>query len=116
MRLNLSCFRKSPLQCPPLRIRSKCTPIVFVSVLPLTLLRPIQETSQNHRYFQSPTPTPECALSHIPEVVSADDLPKNSAVHLLDPLAVVTVDEEQVYTTNTVKKTLNPIWNQSLDV
>ena len=33
-----------------------------------------------------------------------------------DPFAVATVDGEQTQTTNVIKKTLNPYWNESFDL
>jgi E3 ubiquitin-protein ligase NEDD4 len=33
-----------------------------------------------------------------------------------DPFAVATVNGEQTQTTNVIKKTLNPYWNESFDL
>ncbi|KAI8607600.1 C2 domain-containing protein [Chytriomyces sp. MP71] len=49
-------------------------------------------------------------------VVAADGLVKREVFRLPDPFAVITVNGEQTKTTQVVKKTLNPYWNESFDL
>ncbi|KAI6039009.1 hypothetical protein EDC04DRAFT_2568944, partial [Pisolithus marmoratus] len=49
-------------------------------------------------------------------VVGADGLSERDVFHLPDPFAVITVDAEQTRTTNVIKKTLDPYWNESFDI
>ncbi|KAI9144726.1 hypothetical protein BKA69DRAFT_1122162 [Paraphysoderma sedebokerense] len=49
-------------------------------------------------------------------VVAADGLYKREVFKLPDPFAVVTVDGEQTKTTQCVRRTLNPYWNESFDL
>ncbi|KAJ3272680.1 hypothetical protein HDV01_005316 [Terramyces sp. JEL0728] len=49
-------------------------------------------------------------------VVSANGLYKRDVFRLPDPFAVVTIDGEQTHSTGSVKKTLNPYWNETFDL
>ena len=46
-------------------------------------------------------------------IVAADSLIKRDFFKLPDPFAVVTVDGAQTHSTNVIKRSLNPYWNQS---
>jgi Ca2+-dependent lipid-binding protein len=46
-----------------------------------------------------------------------DSHPANvTATGFPDPFAVATINGEQTRTTNVIKKTLNPYWNESFDL
>ncbi|EIW81058.1 HECT-domain-containing protein [Coniophora puteana RWD-64-598 SS2] len=47
---------------------------------------------------------------------AANALTRRELFGMPDPFAVVSVDSSQTYTTQTVKKSLNPSWNQPFDV
>ncbi|KAJ7896056.1 E3 ubiquitin-protein ligase NEDD4 [Mycena olivaceomarginata] len=47
---------------------------------------------------------------------SANGLVKRDILGLPDPFAVLTVDGEQTNKTALVRKTINPVWNEHLDV
>ncbi|EUC64466.1 C2 domain present in smad ubiquitination-related factor (smurf)-like protein, putative, partial [Rhizoctonia solani AG-3 Rhs1AP] len=49
-------------------------------------------------------------------VVAADGLAKRDLFGLPDPFAVITVDNEQTHSTSSIKKTINPYWNENFDV
>ncbi|KAG2133811.1 uncharacterized protein EDB93DRAFT_1173568 [Suillus bovinus] len=49
-------------------------------------------------------------------VFAASSLVKREVFSLPDPFAVVSVDNDQTYTTSTVKKSLSPTWNQHFDI
>ncbi|KAG6377151.1 hypothetical protein JVT61DRAFT_1203 [Boletus reticuloceps] len=49
-------------------------------------------------------------------VLAANSLVKREVFSLPDPFAVVSVDGDQTYTTNAVKRTLSPAWNQHFDI
>ncbi|KAG1715721.1 hypothetical protein ID866_1437 [Astraeus odoratus] len=49
-------------------------------------------------------------------VLAANSLVKREVFSLPDPFAVVTVDGDQTYTTNAIKRTLSPTWNQHFDI
>lgn len=49
-------------------------------------------------------------------VLAANSLVKREVFSLPDPFAVVSVDGDQTYTTNTIKRTLSPAWNQHFDM
>jgi Ca2+-dependent lipid-binding protein len=49
-------------------------------------------------------------------VLAANSLVKREVFSLPDPIAVVSVDSDQTYTTNAIKRTLSPAWNQHFDV
>ncbi|KIJ62633.1 hypothetical protein HYDPIDRAFT_176429 [Hydnomerulius pinastri MD-312] len=49
-------------------------------------------------------------------VLAANSLVKREVFSLPDPFAVVSVDGDQTYTTNTTKRTLSPAWNQHFDI
>ncbi|KAJ3406591.1 hypothetical protein HDU80_010889 [Chytriomyces hyalinus] len=61
-----------------------------------------------------PIDIPLQAISN--DIVAADGLVKREVFRLPDPFAVVTVNGEQTKTTQVVKKTLNPYWNESFDL
>ncbi|RKP10065.1 E3 ubiquitin-protein ligase RSP5 [Thamnocephalis sphaerospora] len=46
-------------------------------------------------------------------VIAADSLYKRDVFRFPDPFAVITVDGEQTCTTQVIKRTLNPYWNES---
>ncbi|KAF8497183.1 C2 domain-containing protein, partial [Russula emetica] len=46
----------------------------------------------------------------------AEGLAKHDVFRLPDPFAVITVDSAQTHTTNVIKKTLNPYWNEYFNV
>jgi E3 ubiquitin-protein ligase NEDD4 len=46
-------------------------------------------------------------------VIAADSLYKRDVFRHPDPFAVITVDGEQTCTTQVIKRTLNPYWNES---
>jgi Ca2+-dependent lipid-binding protein len=49
-------------------------------------------------------------------VLAANSLVKREVFSLPDPFAVVSVDGDQTYTTNAIKRTLSPAWNQHFDM
>ena len=49
-------------------------------------------------------------------VVAAHGLAKPDVFSLPDPFAVITVDSGQIHTTDVIKKTLNPNWDEHFDV
>ncbi|KAI6042697.1 hypothetical protein EDC04DRAFT_2657897 [Pisolithus marmoratus] len=49
-------------------------------------------------------------------VLAANSLVKRELFSLPDPFAVVSVDGNQTYTTNAIKRTLTPTWNQYFDI
>ena len=49
-------------------------------------------------------------------VGSANGIAKRYLYSLPDPFAVLSVDDTQIHTTVTAKKTLNPAWNDTFDV
>ncbi|KAI6114349.1 hypothetical protein F5141DRAFT_706205 [Pisolithus sp. B1] len=49
-------------------------------------------------------------------VLAANSLVKREVFSLPDPFAVVSVDSDRTYTTNTIKRTLTPTWNQHFDI
>lgn len=49
-------------------------------------------------------------------VLAASSLVKREVFSQPDPFAVVSVDVNQTYTTNTIKRTLIPTWNQHFDI
>ncbi|KAI5989086.1 hypothetical protein EDD15DRAFT_2286487 [Pisolithus albus] len=49
-------------------------------------------------------------------VLAANSLVKREVFSLPDPFAVVSVDSHRTYTTNTIKRTLTPTWNQHFDI
>ena len=49
-------------------------------------------------------------------VLAANSLVKREVFSLPDPFAVVSVDGDQTYTTNAVRRTLSPAWNQHFDM
>ncbi|KIW05359.1 uncharacterized protein PV09_03875 [Verruconis gallopava] len=49
-------------------------------------------------------------------IIAADGLYKRDVFRFPDPFAVATVNGEQTRTTNVIKKTLNPYWNESFDL
>lgn len=49
-------------------------------------------------------------------ILAANSLVKREVFSLPDPFAVVSVDADQTYTTNPVKKSLSPAWNQHFDI
>jgi len=51
-----------------------------------------------------------------PPVLSGSGLPKRKLFRLPDPFVVVSVDGVEKFATKTVKKSLNPFWNESFDV
>lgn len=51
-----------------------------------------------------------------PPVLSASGLPKRNLFRLPDPFVVVSVDGVEKFASSTVKKSLNPFWNDFFDV
>lgn len=51
-----------------------------------------------------------------PLVLSASGLPKRNLFRLPDPFVVVSVDGAEKFASSTVKKSLNPFWNEHFDV
>ena len=51
-----------------------------------------------------------------PPVLSASGLPKRNLFRLPDPFVVVSVDGVEKFASSTVKKSLNPFWNEHFDV
>lgn len=49
-------------------------------------------------------------------VLSASGLPKRNLFRLPDPFVVVSVDGVEKFASSTVKKSLNPFWNEHFDV
>ncbi|KIN06583.1 hypothetical protein OIDMADRAFT_190940 [Oidiodendron maius Zn] len=49
-------------------------------------------------------------------IIAADGLYKRDVFRFPDPFAVATLGGEQTKTTNVIKKTLNPYWNESFDL
>ncbi|QIW97366.1 hypothetical protein AMS68_002884 [Peltaster fructicola] len=49
-------------------------------------------------------------------IIAADGLCKRDVFRFPDPFAVATVNGEQTQTTQVIKKTLNPYWNESFDL
>lgn len=49
-------------------------------------------------------------------VLSASGLPKRNMFRLPDPFVVVSVDGVEKFASSTVKKSLNPFWNEHFDV
>ena len=49
-------------------------------------------------------------------VLAANSLVKREVFSLPDPFAVVSVDGDQTYTTNAIRRTLSPAWNQHFDM
>ncbi|KAF8334171.1 uncharacterized protein EI90DRAFT_3121511 [Cantharellus anzutake] len=47
--------------------------------------------------------------------VAANGLSKRDALEFPDPFAVITVDAQQTATTSTIKRTLDPYWNEGFD-
>ncbi|KAG2009924.1 ubiquitin-protein ligase, variant 2 [Coprinopsis cinerea AmutBmut pab1-1] len=50
------------------------------------------------------------------KLFNASGLAKRELLSLPDPFAVLTVDGEQTSTTNIVRRTLSPVWNEQFDV
>ena len=51
-----------------------------------------------------------------PPVLSASGLPKRNLFRVPDPFVVVSVDGVEKFASTTVKKSLNPFWNEHFDV
>lgn len=49
-------------------------------------------------------------------IIAADGLYKRDVFKFPDPFAVITLSGEQTKTTNVIRKTLNPYWNESFDM
>ncbi|KAB8670382.1 hypothetical protein FH972_026295 [Carpinus fangiana] len=54
--------------------------------------------------------------NHRVEVIAADGLYKRDVFRFPDPFAVATINGEQTQTTQVIKKTLNPYWNEAFDL
>lgn len=54
--------------------------------------------------------------TRVPPVLSASGLPKRNLFRLPDPFVVVSVDGVEKFASSTVKKSLNPFWNEHFDV
>ena len=61
-----------------------------------------------------PARTP--AAFSMSSVLSASGLPKRNLFRLPDPFVVVSVDGVEKFASSTVKKSLNPFWNEHFDV
>lgn len=64
----------------------------------------------------SRAPAPAATRRARVTVLAADGLVKRDVFRLPDPFAIVTVDGEQTQTTQPIKKSLNPYWNDSFVV
>lgn len=51
-----------------------------------------------------------------PPVLSASGLPKRNLFRLPDPFVVVSLDGVEKFASTTVKKSLNPFWNEHFDM
>ena len=49
-------------------------------------------------------------------VLSASGLPKRNLFRLPDPFVVVSIDGVEKFASSTVKRSLNPFWNEHFDV
>ena len=58
---------------------------------------------------------PSCS-TRVPLVLSASGLPKRNLFRLPDPFVVVSVDGVEKFASSTVRKSLNPFWNEHFDV
>jgi hypothetical protein len=54
--------------------------------------------------------------SDLPLVRGATSMAKRYLYSYPDPFAVLSIDDDQSHTTKTVKKTLNPSWDETFDV
>lgn len=50
------------------------------------------------------------------EIIKADNVPAADRSGYSDPYAVVQLNGEKVFKTKTIKKTLNPVWNESFSI
>lgn len=73
--------------------------------------------SANHKCVSiAATDRPIRCSPRLPPVLSASGLPRRNLFRLPDPFVVVSVDGVEKFASTTVRKSLNPFWNEHFDV